>query len=270
MIIKKTKRHSILEGLRNRKPFRKEIRKTCKGKDCEKKLTKEEEEVEFDDDELLLTGDDVEGEFDDEMLLGESKTERDFTRLVESFMDDTLDEEDTEDKLDDDDEESEDLNEKNMPKLRKLRNMRKFGESRRPRGRVLKEEFVDIKIDDIEDTGIVKDYMDGSQVSVYRVKLSDGNGKTFERIMSGKDEKEVERKAEDLIARLKERGQSYEEVFGESYRPLRQPHRRLAESHKRPIRFKRPERMTVEHREVRKPVLKEHRLHRKLRSPFHK
>ena len=261
-MIRKTKRHSILEGLRNRKPFR----KTCKGKECDKKI-KEEEEVEIDDDELLLTGDDAEGEFDDEMLLGESKTERDFTRLVESFMDDTLDEEDTEDKLDDDDEESEDLNEKRMPKLR---NMRKFGESRRPRGRTLNEEFVDIKIDDIEDTGIVKDYMDGSQVSVYRVKLSDGNGKTFERIMSGKDKNEVERKTEDLISRLKERGQSYEEVFGESYRPLRRPHRRLAESHKRHIRFKRPERMTVEHREVRKPVLREHKLHRKLRSPFHK
>ena len=181
-MIRKTKRHSILEGLRNRKPFRKELRKTCKGKECDKEI-KEEEEVEFDDDELLLTGDDVEGEFDDEMLLGESKTERDFTRLVESFMDDTLDEEDTEDKLDDDDEESEDLNEKRMPKLRKIRNMRKFGES---------------------------------------------------------------------------------------YRPLRRPHRRLAESHKRPLRLHRPERMVAERREVRKPVLREHRLHRKLRSPFHK
>lgn len=191
-MIRKTKRHSILEGLRNRKPFRKALRKPCKGKECDKEI-KEEEEVEIDDDELLLTGDDVEGEFDDEMLLGESKTERDFTRLVESFMDDDvdgLDDEDTEDKLDDDEEDTE------LPNVKRI---------------------------------------------VRPLKRN---------------------------ARLRELPNKSK--FGESYRPMRRPHRRLAESHKRPLRHLRPERMVSERREVRKPVLREHRLHRKLRSPFHK
>ena len=191
-MIRKTKRHSILEGLRNRKSFRKALRKPCKGKECDKKL-KEEEEVEIDDDELLLTGDDVEGEFDDEMLLGESKTERDFTRLVESFMDDDvdgLDDEDTEDKLDDDEEDTE------LPNVKRI-------------VRPLKR-----------------------------------------------------------IARLRELPNKRK--FGESYRPMRRPHKRLAESHKRPLCHLRPELMVSERREVRKPVLREHRLHRKLRSPFHK
>lgn len=156
MIRKHTHKSSILEALRGRKRSKKVCKgKECKGDECKEESCKKNEaydDVEVDDELLLGDGEgEEELDLDDEMLLGENKIERDFTKLVESYMEDTgdLDDEDTEDKLDDDDEETEDPNEKKAESEKKTVKRDVVGEGRKFRRRMDEKSFLKNTFDHI-------------------------------------------------------------------------------------------------------------------------